>query len=155
MPPGTNLARCVAITRIECCSVPKQAHPAPIGSIRASLLWYRGRRPVGLRRDTRNRRVRRCGPSRGFQCVILRDPAPIGSAPASGPRRGTGSRAPIGSAPASAVPYYMVSRETTSWAPAGHGKSPHAQLLTSFRVPEGKYWISAGPMEVRIELQKS
>ena len=79
---------------------------APIGSIRASLLWYRGRRPVGLRRDTRNRRVRRCGPSRGFQCVILRDPAPIGSAPAS-----------------------VVSRETTSGAPAGHG------IARTYRIP--------------------
>jgi hypothetical protein len=57
----------------------------------------------------------------------------------------------IGSAPASAVPYFMVSQETTSGAPAGHGIAPRSQLRAFFRVPEGKVLISAELVEVKIE----
>ena len=45
----------------------------------------------------------------------------------------------------------MVSQETTSGAPTGHGIAPRSQLPAFFRFPEGKLLISAEPVEVEIQ----
>ena len=74
-----------------------------------------------------------------------------GARPEAGPSPGV-RPAPIVSAPALAAPYFMVSQRQPVGPWRGTVSRRAAQLRAILRVPEGKVLISAGPVEVKIEL---